>query len=123
MHRIYIYVQHVCADTMRSITVLIAAAIAMCFTHFREVEPTPQQQQYYAVMADSIGALVVSILILLSIVPLLHGLYRTGQQILQLHRQSYNDDYPRVCTSSTAASTTTTTFCQYSKLQYETMMV
>ena len=67
---------------MRSLAVLLAAGIAMCIPTSNHTE-----EQYYAVLADSVAALVVSIIILLSIVPLLHGIYRTGQQIVQLHRE------------------------------------
>lgn len=94
---------HVCADTMRSLAVVLAAGIAMCI-------PTPNhiEEQYYAVMADSMAALVVSIIILLSIVPLLQGIYRTGQQIIQLHREE-NDHYlyPKVDGGRTMSGRTT----------------
>jgi hypothetical protein len=72
---------------MRSLAVVLAAGIAMCIPAANHIE-----EQYYAVMADSMAALVVSIIILLSIVPLLQGIYRTGQQIIQLHREE-NDHY------------------------------
>ena len=68
---------------MRSLAVVLAAGIAMCIPTSNRMD-----EQYYAVLADSMAALVVSIIILISIVPLLQGIYRTGRQIRQLHSTS-----------------------------------
>jgi Co/Zn/Cd efflux system component len=61
---------HVFADTLRSITVLIAAGIAFLFPLW--LSPTE---------ADSWGAIVVSFIILASTLPLLQGLYSTACKI------------------------------------------
>lgn len=66
---------HVCADTLRSVAVLIAAGIATVFPDY--VSP---------VSADSNATIVVSLVILISLGPLLHGLYRTGIQIILMER-------------------------------------
>jgi len=60
---------HVCADTLRSVAVLVAAGISRFTGWF-----TPLQ-------ADSWGAIVVSIIILVSLVPLVEALVRTAQKI------------------------------------------
>ena len=71
---------------MRSVAVLLAAGIALCLpTH-----DNPTLQQYYAVQADAGAALVVSIIILLSIVPLLRGIVRTGRDIVHWHWEQYH---------------------------------
>ncbi|EEC44934.1 predicted protein [Phaeodactylum tricornutum CCAP 1055/1] len=61
---------HVCADTLRSVAVLIAAGFAYIFPQLL----TPAD-------ADSWGAIVVSIIILISLGPLLQGLYLTACKI------------------------------------------
>ena len=66
--------QHVCADTLRSIAVLVAAAIA---TIFASID---------GAIADSLAAVAVSIIILISLVPLIEGLILTALQIHQHHR-------------------------------------
>jgi Co/Zn/Cd efflux system component len=66
---------HVCADTLRSVAVLLAAGLATLFPDYI----TP-------VAADSNGTIVVSLVILISLGPLLHGLYRTARQIVKLER-------------------------------------
>lgn len=63
---------HVCADTLRSIAVLIAAGIASVF----------QGVQNDA--ADAMAAMAVSIIIVVSLFPLLHGLFLTAQEIHSL---------------------------------------
>ena len=60
---------HVCADTMRSIAVLVAAGIACLF---QAVSPEA---------ADATAAIVVSIIIIVSLLPLLQGLYLTATEI------------------------------------------
>ena len=62
--------QHICADTMRSAAVLVAAAIAFFFD---AVTPAA---------ADSWGAIVVSITILVSLIPLIRGLVVTARQLV-----------------------------------------
>lgn len=63
---------HVMADTLRSVAVLIAAFIALCFD---AVEGS---------VADLFATLVVSVIILFSLLPLIHGLYATIQRIVDL---------------------------------------
>jgi Co/Zn/Cd efflux system component len=65
--------QHVCADTMRSTAVLVAATIAHFF-----------QNSVSGALADSTAAIVVSIIILVSLIPLLHGLFITARKIIAL---------------------------------------
>lgn len=62
------------ADTLRSVAVLVAASIAFFF------------ESVSGVAADSYAAIVVSIIILLSLLPLLHGLFVTGSKILALRK-------------------------------------
>ena len=59
---------------MRSTAVLIAAAIAFL---------SPQMS---GTVADSVAALVVSGIILVSLIPLLYGLLLTAVQIFRLYR-------------------------------------
>jgi Co/Zn/Cd efflux system component len=69
-----LFSQHVCADTMRSVAVFVAAGIA---TAIPSIAPA---------MADAVAALAVSITILMSILPLLHGLVWTAVNIYTLTR-------------------------------------
>ena len=69
-HTITFYSQHVFADTLRSIAVLIAAG----FAHLFPQTMTPAESDAYA-------AVVVSFIILLSCLPLLRGLYHTAREI------------------------------------------
>jgi len=71
--------QHVCADTMRSIAVLVAAAIAALFD---AVSPDE---------ADATAAVVVSCIIIVSLLPLLQGLYLTASEIWILTRRPPGD--------------------------------
>ena len=64
---------HVCADTLRSTAVLIAAFLAFLFPDMLS-----------GATADSSAALVVSLIILVSLIPLLRGLYFTAQKIYAL---------------------------------------
>jgi Co/Zn/Cd efflux system component len=68
---------HVCADTMRTIAVLIAASIAMLFP-----------EQVDGKTADAVAAVAVSIIILLSLASLIQGLVMTAISIRQLHSYS-----------------------------------
>jgi Co/Zn/Cd efflux system component len=67
---------HICADTLRSIAVLLAAGIASLFP-----------QQLSPADADSYGAIVVSIIIIISLGPLIEGLYFTAWEIYYLQRE------------------------------------
>ena len=64
--------QHVCADTMRSAAVLIAAALAFLVPGL------------VPAVADSLAAVVVSFIILMSLLPLLQGLFLTAIEITSL---------------------------------------
>lgn len=69
---------HICADTLRSTAVLIAALISFLWPEVVSGE-----------MADSMATIVVSIIILISLIPLLHGLVETAKKIwlLSTHPQ------------------------------------
>eukprot|EP00522_Entomoneis_paludosa_P018844 CAMPEP_0172441864 /NCGR_PEP_ID=MMETSP1065-20121228/2376_1 /TAXON_ID=265537 /ORGANISM="Amphiprora paludosa, Strain CCMP125" /LENGTH=329 /DNA_ID=CAMNT_0013191459 /DNA_START=55 /DNA_END=1044 /DNA_ORIENTATION=+ len=76
---------HVCADTLRSVAVLIAAGFSFLFPEL--LSP---------IEADSWGAVVVSFIILASLVPLLHGLYMTAVKIRAIwsaNRESTPEDH------------------------------
>jgi len=60
------------ADTLRSAAVLIAAAIAYLL------------KTVSGAIADSVATIVVSIIILVSLLPLLRGLVITGNKIIEL---------------------------------------
>ena len=66
--------QHVFADTLRSTAVLIAAGLSYCL---KIGEPQ---------FVDAVAALAVSIIILLSLGPLLKGIVHAAQQLKQLSR-------------------------------------
>jgi Co/Zn/Cd efflux system component len=70
---------HVFADTLRSIAVIIAAVMA-------EVVPniTPE-------VADSTAAVIVSILILLSLIPLLQGLIASSNELRTIYEEERSD--------------------------------
>jgi Co/Zn/Cd efflux system component len=68
--------QHICADTLRSIAVLVAAGIATLFPAYL----TP-------IDADSAGSIVVSLIIFASLLPLIQGLWTTAHEIRDLGRQ------------------------------------
>lgn len=61
---------HVCADTLRSVAVLIAAGVSAIFPQFLT-----------SAEADSDAAIVVSIIILASLLPLIQGLFLTACKI------------------------------------------
>lgn len=65
---------HVCADTLRSIAVLVAAGIATVF-------PSVNGE-----FADATAAVVVSFIIISSLCPLLYGLFLTAKEIVILSR-------------------------------------
>lgn len=66
---------HICADTLRSVAVLIAAGISEYGSGMT------------AAQADSGATLVVSIVILVSLLPLVQGLYQTAHQIYAMVRE------------------------------------
>ncbi len=66
--------QHVFADTLRSTAVLIAAGLSYTF---KVGEPS---------FVDAVAALAVSIIILLSLGPLLNGIFHAAEQLKQLSR-------------------------------------
>lgn len=61
---------HVCADTLRSVAVLIAAGVSKLFPQFLT-----------SAEADSDAAIVVSVIILVSLIPLIRGLFLTACKI------------------------------------------
>ena len=71
---------HVMADTLRSIAVLVAAMIAY-LDH--RISPT---------IADATAAIVVSIIIAISLGPLIIGLLETWSEIQELKRESFDSD-------------------------------
>lgn len=71
---------HVMADTLRSIAVLVAASIAY-LDH--RISPT---------IADATAAIVVSIIIAISLGPLIIGLLETWFEIQELKRESFDSD-------------------------------
>lgn len=64
---------HICADTLRSVAVLLAAG----FSFFFPILLSP-------VDADAWGSIVVSVIILVSLGPLVQGLYLTSKKIRDL---------------------------------------
>jgi len=68
---------HVCADTLRSVAVLTSATLA---TVFPSSTLTPAD-------ADSWAAVVVSIIILISLGPLVEGLYLTALKIYHMYHE------------------------------------
>jgi Co/Zn/Cd efflux system component len=64
---------HIAADTLRSIAVLVAASISALFPYVL----SPMD-------ADSLGAILVSIVILVSLGPLIQGIYNTALEIRRL---------------------------------------
>lgn len=67
--------QHVCADTLRSTAVLIAAGFAFLLP-----------KNLSASNSDAIAAVAVSVIILGSLLPLVQGLVLTALQIYHLHK-------------------------------------
>ena len=72
--------QHVFADTMRSVAVLLAGSLSY-YTHL--ISPA---------MADSSAAIIVSLVIFLSCLPLIKGLFYTLREIRLLRRRQTNTD-------------------------------
>ena len=71
--------QHVFADTFRSIAVISASIIAEILDCV-----TPE-------IADSCAAIVVSVIILLSLVPLFRGIFHTWRELRSLTRDDDDD--------------------------------
>lgn len=67
---------HVCADTLRTIAVLLAAGFASLFPKL--LSPAD---------ADSYGAILVSIIIIFSLAPLIEGLYFTAWEMYHVHSE------------------------------------
>ena len=80
--RIYL-LQHICADTLRSIAVLLAAGFSYLFPSLLT-----------AADADAWGAVVVSVIILVSLAPLFQGLYLTADKIriIWFHESSHSKE-------------------------------
>jgi Co/Zn/Cd efflux system component len=78
IHCVPSHTQHVCADTLRSTAVLIAASVALCI---------PSSYVHASDMADAVAALAVSVIILCTLIPLIQGLVRTAGHIVRLLRQ------------------------------------
>ena len=70
---------HVFADTVRSIAVIIAAAIAM-------ISPAVD-----GITADAVAAVVVAVLILLSLIPLLHGLRKSASELQAIYSEEKSE--------------------------------
>lgn len=70
-----ICIKHICADTLRSAAVLIAAGISFIFDSVSSAQ------------ADSAAAIAVSVTILVSLIPLLRGLFVTARQIVRESRK------------------------------------
>jgi Co/Zn/Cd efflux system component len=71
---------HVMADTLRSIAVLVAAGIA---TAFKGIDGS---------MADASAAVVVSVIIAISLGPLIAGLLGTWKELQELHKEQADYD-------------------------------
>jgi Co/Zn/Cd efflux system component len=69
---------HICADTLRSVAVLVAAGLSEYGRHIS------------AAQADSGATLLVSVIVLVSLVPLIQGLYQTAHQIYAIHCHGHN---------------------------------
>lgn len=72
---------HVCADTLRSIAVLAAASFSVIFPN-----------SFSPAKADSWGAIVVSIIILISLAPLIQGLYATFLKIRVIWTENHQSN-------------------------------
>jgi Co/Zn/Cd efflux system component len=71
--------QHVFADTLRSIAVIIAAVVAKVVD-----EVTPEE-------ADATAAVVVSVLILLSLIPLFQGMIQTSCELRAIRAEESSE--------------------------------
>lgn len=71
-------IQHVFADTLRSVSVVIAAIVALTID---AVSPE---------IADSTAAVVVSIIICMSLLPLFRGIAHTWYELQSISREELN---------------------------------
>ena len=80
---LYRSIQHVFADTLRSIAVIIAAVIAEVVDEVTSEE------------ADATAAVVVSALILVSLIPLVQGLVKTFGELKAMRAEdAMENDFP-----------------------------
>jgi len=79
-----LYQKHVFADTCRSIAVVIASSIAKLVDGITAEE------------ADSTAAVVVSVLILLSLIPLFQGLVQTATELKAIREEEKTEESPDV---------------------------
>ena len=77
---ILLLAQHVFADTLRSIAVLVAACLSVLVP-----EITPEE-------ADASAAVVVSGLIILSLIPLFNGLVQTFHELRMIQAEEKSDE-------------------------------
>ncbi len=73
------YIQHISADTLRSISVLLASIIAISDT---KIHPD---------RADAAAALVVSLLIIFTILPLVRGLFLTWKELQKIKQNKVEE--------------------------------
>lgn len=73
------FTKHVFADTLRSIAVIIAAVVAKVVD-----EVTPEE-------ADATAAVVVSVLILLSLIPLFQGMIQTSSELRAIRAEESSE--------------------------------
>jgi hypothetical protein len=66
--------KHICADTLRSITTLLAASFSWIFPDI--LSPAA---------ADSWGAIFISVIIIVSLSPLIQGIFATAGEIRDFH--------------------------------------
>jgi Co/Zn/Cd efflux system component len=83
---------HVLADTLRSVAVIAAVVFALIF----DIEPT---------IADSTATIIVSLLIAISLIPLLQGLYKKLYELYILRQAEHA--LISICTTTTTINTTT----------------
>ena len=76
----HVRTQHVFADTLRSIAVLVAASLSELVEGI-----TPEE-------ADASAAVVVSALIVLSLIPLLKGLIQSNHELRLIKAEEKNDE-------------------------------
>lgn len=75
---IYFFKQHVFADMLRSMAVLVAGALAYFFPYL-----------FDPIVVDSVAAIIISLSIFISCIPLLKGLYGTTKEIIVLKNESH----------------------------------
>lgn len=75
---IYFFTQHVFADMLRSLAVLVAGALAYFFPYL-----------FDPIVVDSVAAIIISLSIFISCIPLLKGMYGTTKEIIVLKNESH----------------------------------